>query len=243
MALLMSKSRWGSVAKIWTEKLGNEDWYKTTLYGVIIWVERQDKLGKIRWGTDIKNCGICPQRVQVMQQARKELAKRGLLPIETLVVGNAKAIPPRNLDQFDLVVVFNAVKNPWAIRWSTHHWMRGNSKADGSLFGGMDIAPLKPGMDVVMCDVLNAQDKIKEYESKGCKVWQFRVRQLFQDYPKTRCASTGFAAIASYVQWGHKVTAMGFTWQGLSAHNWDWEKAQMKHWQSEGKIKLVEVAQ
>lgn len=241
MALVMSKARWGRVAQIWQEQLKNEEFYQTTIYGLAIWIERQDKLGKIRWGQDAKTCGICAQRLAVMSKARKTLAARGLLPIETLVIGNAKAIPPKNLDQFDAVVVFNDPANKWALNWSTHHWCRGNNTA-ATTWGGQGLIPIKAGMDVVLCDTLGNAEAVKAYQAKGCKVHDFRARGLCPNYPKTHCASTGFAAVSSYIQWGHRVTAMGFTWQGLKVHNWEWEKAQMRKWQEQGRLNLIEVA-
>lgn len=241
MALAMGKARWGQVARIWAEKLSQDEYYQTTIYGLAIWLERQDKQGKIRWGQDAKTCGICAQRLAAMTKARKTLAARGLLPIETLVVGNAKAIPPRNLDQFDCVVVFNVPTNKWALNWSTHHWSRGNNAA-ATTWGGQELIPLKAGMDVVLCDTLNNSEAKKAYQSKNCKVHDFRARGLCPDYPHSHCASTGFAAVSSYIAWGHKVTAMGFTWEGLNAHNWRWEKEQMREWQEQGKLKLIEVA-
>lgn len=238
---MMTKSIWSEVSRIWRHKTNNFDDIKThhILYAIKK-VELLDGKGCVNWGQPNKSCGIDPHTISVMERARSELAKTGELPIKTLVVGNSSCECPKDIEEFDLVVSFNNIHNKWVIPYLTHHWMRSNSR-DFTCFGGESISPVKEGMTIVLCDISNSE-KLKKYDKAWCKTYRFKVRSLYPQYPSTHCSSTGFVAIASYMKWGHSVTAIGFSWQGVKAHNWEFESRTMLEWSMDGRISLPDVS-
>lgn len=237
---MMDKKTWQRVVDLWTHK--TSQWTDNipdhALYGVILHVVRLDSLGQVKWGAADKDCGICAARVKIMNNALDLLRKSGDMTIKTLVVGNATVDQVPNVEDYDLVVSFNWLRNEWVRPYLTHHWMRSNTK-ETNTFGGEEIAPIKNNMTIVLCDVNHQAAKIRKFTDKGCGVHEFRVRSLCPTYPPANAPSTGFAAIKFYAAFGHKVTATGFTWSGSVVHDWRYEQAELHKMREAGQLTLI----
>lgn len=237
---MMDRKTWQKVVDLWTKKTNNwtDNIPDQALYGVILHVGTLDSRKQVYWGMPDSVCGICSARLRIMNKAHDLLKQSGDMVTKTLVVGNATVDAIPNIEDYDLVVSFNWLRNEWVKTNLTHHWMRSNTdKAD--TFGGEAIAPIKDKMCIVLCDVNSSAAQIKKFKDRNCDLHQFRVRQLCPDYPTAHAPSTGYAAIKFYVGYGHKVTATGFTWSGSAVHDWRYEQAELKKMRDSGKLTLV----
>lgn len=236
MLRMLSKSRWDEMVRIWMDRHSGDPFWQDTGAKVVMFVSG---IRNVRWSAPMNESGIpCPtgSKYKVIDRLRDTLHKNGEMPYRVLIVGNAKCLPPPDIKDYDFVVGFNDLNNKWVLPWITHHWMRSNIKA-ATEWGGMKIAPVHSGMEIILCDCLSWATEAKKYMEKGCRIHAFNVRALCPEYPGKKCSSTGYACAYSYVKWGFQVGMCGFTHSGLTVHDWEYERREIAKMIQQGKIR------
>ena len=157
---------------------------------------------------------------------------------KSLLIGNADIpIPELDMGEYSYISVFNRSRHPEYYPICTHHWMRagiGNRYAadpDWLIHNGrvciLDHYTLNHGRLIY--------EKAKEL-GRSIRTMDARVIGDKHGYPKEKVPSTGWIAVWWFLDFGIPVDIVGFTFEGVKAHNWEFEESNIKTLVETGRV-------
>lgn len=142
------------------------------------------------------------------------------------ILGNAP-IPSERIDRYIAdgykLVLFNYTRHYAYLPLCHIHYLRPD-KSSGSHFGGQEMIEEHDGKVILISGTGNAERIKERIADTGRDVVHFN--QILDGYPQGFVASTGFIAIHQLLKPENDIIVDGFTWEGVKAHDWEYERVQ-----------------